>query len=407
MKKPASIVSIPALVCGEIGLVQSLGVEDIPVYATSNYPENIGMYSKYVKQRINLPPYDTEQFIEMVCEFGKKLTQKAVMFTDEDSAVLAISRNRDRLKNYYYFMLPDRDIVEVIQNKKKFYQEASKHGLPVPASFTVSSLYELHVVEPRLTYPCILKPVYTEDWLHKGFSKIVGPYKKAIRCTGPEELFSLYEKISRIHPTAIIQDYVEGEDHQHYSINMYIGRNGELKGYYIYRKVRMYPIRAGRGCYFVTIYDDEILTESLEVVDSLNLCGLINIQFKRDTRTGNLRLIEIECRLSVSNFLGPASGMNLARLYYYDLVGKPYPIPERYETGVKYFDLLRDIKAYFQYRKQDDLSFKEWLQSYQGKFVCNGYRLSDPYPVVMDLWFILRRKLNGKSNRQRFPLRWL
>lgn len=397
--------NLNACVCGEIGLVQSLGIAGIPIFVVSEFDDNVARYSRFVRHSISVPSYGVEQFIVKLLQLGKKFAQKPILLTDNDQAVLAISRHRELLQGVYRFLIPDREIIESILDKKKFYDVAQDYDLPVPATCTIHSLDELEHKISKLRFPCIIKPASTIDWQRKDFYSVAGPYKKAFRCTGWEELYSIYKRVSKIHSTVILQESIEGDDHRHYSINLYFDRNRILKGYYIYQKVRMYPIGAGRGSFFVTVYDLEILEEALKAADKFEMCGLVNIQFKRDRRTGELKLIEMEARLSVSSFLGPAAGVNLAAQYCYDLV-REAPADEFnfYQPSVKYSDLLRDMKAFAEYRKQDKLSFREWLRSYRGKCVFNGFMLKDPIPVVKKMWFTILRQFNGdrhtsKNNR--------
>lgn len=391
--------NITACVCGEIGLVQSLGIAGIPVYVVSEFDKNVARYSRFVRKKMLVPAYDTETLIEKLLQQGKKITRKPVLLTDNDQAVLAISRHRELLSEVYRFLIPDREVIETILDKKKFYNTAQDYGLPVPSSLTINSQKELRHAIPKLRFPCIIKPVNTKDWQHKDFFAVAGPYKKAFRCTDWKELKSVYQKVSKLHSTVVLQEFIEGEDHRHYSINMYFDRNGILKGYYIYQKVRMYPIGAGRGSFFVTIYDKEILEEALKAARKFDMRGLVNIQFKKDSLTGELKLIEMEARLSVSSFLGPAAGVNLAALYCRDLVNEaPVDDFHFYQSEVKYSDLLRDMKAFTEYRKQNKLSFNDWLRSYRGKCVFNGFMLEDPIPILKKMWFTINRQFNGSGN---------
>lgn len=392
---------VPAFVCGEIGLVQSLGIIGIPVYVVSEFDENVALYSRFAKQKMVVPSYKTDRFIIELLQIGKKFSQKPVLLADNDDAVLAISRHRELLKTIYRFSMPDRKIIEQIQDKKKFYKAAQNYGLPVPSSYAVDSKKELQNVKSELRFPCIIKPANTKDWQHSDFTHVVGPYKKAILCEDREELDSIYKKVSKVHSTVILQEFIQGEDDKHYSINMYFDRNRILKGYYIYQKMRMYPIGAGRGSFFVTIHDLEILEEALRAARKFEMWGLVNIQFKRDGCTGELKLIEMEARLSVSSFLGPAAGMNLAAQYYQDLVAdNPTEECHIYQSAIKYSDLLRDIKAFNDYRKQGKLSFWEWMSSYSGKCVCNGYLLEDPFPMIKKMWFTLRHRFDGSDKKK-------
>lgn len=393
----------PALSCSEIGLIHSLGKAGIPVIAGSFFKDNPSLYSRYARGRAMFSCYDNDGFIDELCEFGKQQKDKVVLFSDDDRAILMISRNRERLQKYFHFLLPEADMVERILDKGLFGELCKEYDLPAPASMVIGDNRELEQVIHLLVFPVIVKPVYKQDWWHSDFEKIVGPYKKAIQCDTAEELRSLYSRIERISPNLVIQEYIPGEDDQLFSVNMYIDKEGKLKGYFIAQKLRIYPITAGTGCYVLTVSDDYMLSKAKQVADKLKLRGLINIQFKKDSRNGEPVLMEIHARNSFWSYLGTAAGMNLASMYYADLAGEEPAEEPQYNYGVKFFDFGKDFKAYRQYSKVGKLSFYDWLLTYRGKFVFGGYLLKDPLPILMYFWFIVQRRFRNGSENEMVP----
>lgn len=380
-----------ALVLGEVGLVHSLSSSDIPVYVGSEEKnkDNPSLYSRQAVGNIIFSTYRSEKFIQELCDFGRTLDQKAVIFSDDDDAILTISKFRDRLSRYYLFSFPEKNIVSSVLDKQEFSDLTHNYDLPTPISFAISSRSELKNVACQCPFPCIVKPTYRSDWYHEDFEHLVGEYKKAYCCSDKKELFDLYDKISRINPRVVIQEYIEGEDSLHYSVNMYVDSRGKVRGHYIARKIRMYPIGAGMGSLVITLRDEEILKKSVEVVRTLKLRGLLNIQFKRDSRTGEPKLIEIHFRNSVWGYLGSSAGMNLYTYYYNDLTGRELPELQKVRPGVKYVDLSRDIFGFVQYWRKGKLSFWDWLKSYRGELVIGSFKASDPVPFLMYCWYQL------------------
>lgn len=385
---------IPVLACSEIGKLHSLAFAGIPVYAGSNYDQNTALYSRFVQRRLRFSDYESEAFIEELCHFGKNQPGPVVLMTDDDQAVLAISKHRRRLQKHFLFLLPDHDMVECVHDKQKFYKKAEEQGLNIPTTHTIASSDELDAISSQLNFPCILKPVSKDSWWREEYEQVAKSQKKALRCSDVEELYQIYEQLKQFKKPVIVQELIEGPDDQHFSVNMYLDREGQVRGYYLYQKVRMCPPKAGRGSYLITVEDAKVAAEAKKVARTLGMRGLINIQFKRD-ETGAVKLIEIEPRLSVSSYLGVAAGANLAVQYYYNLVGEEVTTLSDYQTNVKYFDLIRDIKAFWQYRQQGELTLPEWVKSYRGNRVYNGYSLKDPLPIVMSLWFMIRSKFEN------------
>lgn len=386
-------LDIPALSCSEIGLVHSIGKAGIPVYAGSYFKDNPALHSKFTHKKVLFDRYDKKEYINQLCEFGEQLDYRPVLYSDDDRALLHISRYREKLSKYYRFLLPDHEIVKKILDKRLFVHLCKEYDLPAPKSFEVGSKEELDRAASELPFPVIIKPAYKQDWWHDDFEDTVGPYKKAYKSESPEELKQQYEKISKINKRAVVQEFIPGSDDQLYSVNMFVNENSEWEGYFLAQKRRIYPITAGTGCYVVTVEDEDIINTAREVTQRLGLQGLVNIQFKKDSRTAEPRLMEIHTRNSFWGYLGTGAGINLPALYYYSLTGKVLPENRNYEKGFKYIDIGKDIKAFLEYNKNDKLNWKEWIQTYNGNFVVGGMLIEDPIPILMNFWYILLRRL--------------
>ncbi len=269
-----------------------------------------------------------------------------VIFSDDDRALLNISRNRDRLRPYYIFTYPDKDVVEKLLDKQSFANLASTHNLPVPKSYEVKTITTLKKVGTKISYPCIIKPTQRHYWWGNTFVNTLGFYKKAIKCEDIGELKRNYSLISKINPSVVVQEYVSGEDDQHFSTNIFADSNSRIRGYYIAQKLRVYPVSAGTGTYIVTIRNKEVERLSFEIVAKLGLKGLINIQFKKDSITDEYMLMEIHIRNSSWSLLGSKAGANLGEQYYKYLTSEN--IEQDVLIGrskVKYINLSHDILA--------------------------------------------------------------
>lgn len=395
MKNKSSVLP-PALVLGEIGLVQNMGKAGIPVFVGSEIDENPSLYSKYTKKTFFFSDYKSEEFINELCEIGKSLPHKAVLVSDDDHAILNIAKNQSRLSQWFLFSFPEPEIVEKLLDKQLFCELIEKFNLPSPKSATLSGEEDLNKVS-SLQFPCIIKPSFKQAWWDDDFEKDVGDYQKAIKCESREELHQKYNEIAKIDPNVVVQEYISGSEDQIYSVNLFADKKSEVKGYFIARKFRTYPLSAGEGSYIVTVRDSEMLKMTQSIIKKLKLKGLLNIQFKRDERTGKPVLLEIHTRNSVWSYLGTASGVNVAALYYHNLIGKQNFEIKESKPGVVFIFLEKDLKAFVQNIKSRQVSYSHWIKSYFKKFVPGGYLVSDPLPAFMKFWFVARRRLKMKK----------
>lgn len=394
---------IPALVCGEIGLVRSLGEVGIPVYVGSYYNDNIAYYSKYCTRRVHFSHSLSRDFVDTLVSVGRKEPAKMVFFSDDDRAVLTFSAHREELRPYYHFNLPDHALVDSILDKRKFAALAERCALPVPLTFMPSTEDEAACYAERLEFPCILKPSHKDDWWHPRFLEVVGPYRKAILCENREHLLDTYRKVVQINPAVVMQEYVDGDDLDLYSVNMYYSAGSELLAYFIGHKLRIYPVHAGVGSLVEIVQNEEIAAAACDAARKLGMRGHVNIQFKRDRRTGKLKIMEMHTRNSLWAYLATGGGLNITAVAYYDMIGQPLPFRPQLRYGVKWIDLNKDVKALIDYRKLGEWTVSRWLRSYRGKKVYHVHSLHDPLPFLMDSWFVAKRYVTQHTSRGAAP----
>src|SRR5690625_1076134 len=306
----------PAIVIGEPGLVHCLGTEKIPVQTVSEDRSNISAWSRYSRKHHIFGQYDSDEFVDDLCNLGRNLSSRPVLMSHDDRALLTISDNREKLSPHFRFLLPEKQMVEMLLDKLQFCRLCNRYDLPAPASIEINDPDELHQVWDVITPPYLIKPGYRHYWYSPDFSRVVGTYQKAYVCNTFPELESLYSRIAQIHPAVVIQEFITGTDDQMYDVNLHVTEEGAIDSYVIARKLRVYPPVAGWTCYSETVIDDELFEVCRQIIDRLNLVGLLNLQFKQDSRTGEYKLIEIHVRSSILDYQGAAAGENIPARYF-------------------------------------------------------------------------------------------
>ena len=395
--------STPALVCGEIGLVRSLGELGIPVYVGSYYDDNIAYFSRYCSKKVHFSHSLSRDFVDRLIALGKEEGRKMVFFSDDDRAVLTFSRHREELAPYYHFNLPDHSLVDAILDKRKFAALAEQAGLPVPRSFMPANEQDALRFASQISYPCILKPSHKDDWWDPRFLTVVGPYRKAILCEDAAALLETYRKVIQINPTVVMQEYIDGDDLDLYSVNLYVDADQRPIASFIGHKLRVYPIHAGVGSLVETVKDEEIQRTALDAVRKLGLRGHVNIQFKRDRRTHALKIMEMHTRNSLWAYLATGSGLNITAVAYNHMIGSTSLPKNGLRYGVKWIDFNKDFKALLDYRKSGEWTIGRWLATYRGKKVFHVHSLKDPMPFLMDSWFLAKRSLAQMNTRGAAP----
>jgi D-aspartate ligase len=93
--------------------------------------------------------------------------------------------------------------------------------------------------------------------------------------------------------------------------------------------------------------------------------GICEIETKRDSRDGRVKLIEVNPRLTGGGDAAPYAGVDLCWIHYLDLIGKePSPVRPN-DRDFRHIDLRSDVGAIFAYRRAGLISWKEIIGSYK------------------------------------------
>ena len=137
-----SIAVVIGLSINALNIIRSLGRKSIDVIAIHSNTSEYAARSRYCRV-ICCEKIDGEILIEKLINIGRSLKQKKVLFCTSDLSVLTVSKYRSELEEYYHFVLPPNKTVEMLMNKKLFYEFAFKIENFSSAFFFIFSLYFL------------------------------------------------------------------------------------------------------------------------------------------------------------------------------------------------------------------------------------------------------------------------
>lgn len=389
-KEPAIIIGLDSI--QGLQTARILSKRGIPVIGIAKSPHHYGTKTKVCEQVI-IADTSGEEVIRVLEDLGKKLTTKSVLFPCQDKTVLLISQFRRFLDRWYHIVLPGEEIVEMMLDKAKFYSFAQQHGFPIPTTYVLKNRNEAEEAARGLNYPSVLKPPWRpETWTNHTKSK-------AIIVNNQQELLDSYDHYHGWAEVMVAQEWIWGDETNHYTCNCYIGENGETLATISTRKIRQWPPKTGQACLSVETHNEEILQETLKLFESVPYRGLGYLEMKRDERSGKLLIVEPNVgRPTGRAATAEASGVELIYTMYCDALGLPLP-PDRHlqNEGVKWIHLLRDLQSAFFYWRKGELTLLDWWRSFRGDKVFAILSLSDPAPFLFALLRVLPTLLSPRE----------
>lgn len=378
----------PAIVLGMtatgLSIARSLGRKGIPVYGIDSSLE-AGMYSRYCQAKVSPRVQDEEEeFLEFLLQLSKPGNEKPILYVAADEYMSCISKHRKTVSEYFTFNIPESWIVDSFLDKNESYRLAEKHKIPYPHSFSISSEDDIRTYSQQLAFPCILKPVRSHLWRKK-----YGALKVFVVHSLDEALLA-YRETKSADLAMVLQEIIVGADSDIYCVIAYYNRQGALVASFCKRKQRQYPIHFGISSFCVGEDNEEVRQKAIALFDKIGYTGLGGVEFKRDSRDGKLKFIELNLRTLMTGDLTVHSGVDFPFIYYQDLCGQKIA-PPCYQNGVKLTNIFLDISSFWHYRSLKEITFWQWIKTYQGKVYDTYFAWDDVKPF----WYSVSRFLKS------------
>ena len=372
-----------AIVLGNnLSVVQDLGGEGVDCIVM-NHHRAIATYSRYASY-VQCPDPSTEEdkAIAFLHDFCRREGNLPVVMPVTDQWSMAVARHADRLREVSVPCTAIWEAVELMLHKDRFCQWAQERGIRTPRTWTQEELLRL----PSEEYPVIVKP-RLHRWSGNGDPQHLHAEMIRLRNTVIEDRWDLerfLKKEGRFVEHMFFQECVRGRSDRIYNIGMYIDRSSQIIASIAGHKIR--------GC--MTNHGDTNLGERIsppkpiwdmaeKIVRELDYIGVVEFEFKQDTRNDEFVLIEVNPHLWAWCGIGLPCGMNFPLIVYQDLTGTLDPasiVP--YEGKVRYARIVPDLLNCTVYCRigadTPKRTLREWVGDMQAdRLVCREFHRND------------------------------
>jgi len=367
-----------------VGVVRSLGRNGVPVLGIETNLMSLGMVSRYCRGLVAPDPkkYPEDKFVDFLIRLGQQQKTKSVLFPAREDLEIIALRNRDKLEKYYDFALAKLEIVEKIMDKEKFCHSLENLDIPYPQTYFCGSEKEIEEISKTIAYPCIIKPTTSME-----FGKEFGV--KVFKANSPEQLIDSYRKTQKRGYRIIIQEIIPGDDTELYSFFGYFDRNSKLLAAFTLVKIRQYPPGFGVTALGKNADAPQIIELCTKYLQSIGYHGLMDAEFKKDSRDGKFKFIEVNARLGIQNGLALRCGVNLPLVAYNDMIGGEIPHSNSCAREVKWFSMVADVRSSLPRIIKGEFSIFAWIRSLKGEKVYSVFTWDDPLPFVLQQLNIL------------------
>lgn len=320
----------PAVVCevgwvNGLGAIRSLGRAGAPVIALDHRPWALGFRSKYALPVVAPDPLpDEDGFISFLQELAEVLDRPAPIFPTHDEHLNSLARRRDELGDRFLYPFPSWEVLEPLQSKRHQIDTASRLGMGAPATTHPRSAGEAQSAAAEIGFPVFVKP--SENIVFKRIHK-----RQAFVCRDGGELEHAYRLTADYEP--MVQEFIPGGDEWLWSLGTYIASDGNPLAVFSGRKLRQTAENMGSARVGEALWDDEVVDLGLRLLRELGFHGIAQVEWKRDPRDGQLKLIEVNPRLWQWHGLTGACGVDIAQTAYLDQIGVEVPFARTDSSG--------------------------------------------------------------------------
>lgn len=369
---------IQACVMGGMDLVRPLGLAGIRCAAVTR-PGGPSLYSRFTRATLCWDDFseNDEELLEALVQLGAAQSQPSVLFYEEDSQLLLVSRHRERLAQVFHFVVADPELVEDLVDKARFQALAERLQLPVPATRRIQPTADSMPADVDLRFPLIIKPcTRRKSW------DVIADSHKALQIDTPEALRALWPRLVAAGMDLLAQELVPGPESRIESYHVYVDQRGSIAGEFTGRKIRTYPVTCGHSTALEISDAADVRAQGRALVERLNLRGVAKFDFKRDPN-GRLHLLEVNPRFNLWHHLGAIAGVNLPALVYADLMGLRRPAARLARAGTRWCNIRNDLPA----ARACGMSLSTWLPWALGCEAKSAVAWDDPMPLLRSALF--------------------
>jgi len=361
-----------------LGVARSLGRRGIPVWIVKQGGHLVAAASRYVSSLVPWPEGDDGTKVNFLGDLSTRHgLERWLLVPTDDFTVALIACHHETLAKHYRLTVPPWDTLRWACDKRLLHRLAQRLGVHQP--WTTSATTRDELAEIDCPFPVILKPAVR---MHP--SSLAIP--KAWLAANRDSLLVCYDQASRaVHPKdLLIQEMVPGGGESQFSYAALCNEGSSLASM-VARRARQFPMDFGQfSTYVETVEDPGIVEPAERLLAVTGFTGLVELEFKRDLRDGQFKLLDINPRVWGWHTLCRRAGVDFPYLLWLLMSGQPVP-KLRARAGERWMHMTADLWVAVKEMLSGHLSPRSCLRSFLKPRESAIFAWDDPLPGLLDL----------------------
>jgi len=265
-----------------LAAVRSLGKHGVEVVCGSTSKHAQSFYSRYCASRFIYPsPQNETAFVKSVADRAISDRIDVVLPIGYDANTV-LSKHLGEFDGVTEVPVVTWDSMKVASDKAATMEFAKNLGIGIPRTYST--------IDDVDSFPVVVKGAGGAGRLRYVNSR---------------------QELAEMHPSeSVMQEYVPGVGYGYFALF----NKGELKASFMHRRIREYPVTGGASSAAESVHDPELERAGSKLLKSLNWHGVAMAEFKKDTRDGKFKLMEINPKFWGSLDLSIVSGIDFPYL---------------------------------------------------------------------------------------------
>ncbi len=308
---------------------RSLGEFGIPVWVLDT-GSCLAQQSKYCKNFLLCPAFDTDEFVLFLVQIAREYQLDGwLLLPSNDHAVYSISKQREKLSSYYSILTDKIETINKIYNKIELLNLAKSLNIPFPPFELIKTPFS----DVNLNFPVLTKG-------NNGLSFYKKMKRKVVVSNNMEELTRNLQDIQNQIPLnqLFTQELIPSINKNKTISFTAFSINGRIKTHWVGKKLREHPLQFGTATLAESIVDPGLFDYSSRLLQALNYTGICEIEFLKDERDQQYKLIEMNARTWLWVELAKECGVNYAKLAYDFVQDSEVDFPTNYKIDVVWYN---------------------------------------------------------------------
>ena len=333
--------------------------------------------------------------------YNEHQNEKIILVSATENYIELISKNKDKLKDKYYFNYANNKIIETLSNKELFYKKYMDNGIIDLPKTIYLDIAKDDDIKIDFSYPIIVKAANVVAYRKLEFKG----QNKIYKLNNHDELINTIKTIKNggYLDTLIIQEYIPGDDSTLFDSVIYSDTTGKVKRITL-AQIGLQEHKSnlvGNAAILINGYnqyeDKNIIERITKLAEKIGITGFAEFDLKYDKRINDYKLLEINPRQGRSSYYLTSAGCNLIDILKRDLIDhekldyqildkevllsfvpkgiiKKYVVNEKYKEKalslynkhVNPIEYRKDfsLKRYYLLRRKDKRYFKDYKDGY-------------------------------------------